>query len=397
MKTELSELVNRIDPSPTMMLAGRAAELKAQGKDIINLCVGEPDFDTPEFIKEAATKALRDGKTKYTPVAGIPSLRQAIADKFARENNLKYRSEQIIVSAGAKQCIFNALLALLNPMDEVIIPAPYWVSYPDMVKVTGAVPIFIPTNIQQKYKITAEQLERAITKKTKLIILNSPSNPSGMIYSKKELQALSDVLLANHGIYIITDDIYEQINWSGSPFHNILNACPELYERTIVVNGPSKSYSMTGWRIGYAAAPSAITAAMQKIQSQSTSCACSIAQAATEAALTGDQNCIKTMLQAFKQRHDYVFEFLSSTDGIQVIPSDGTFYAFPNMQPIIDNAKGIKTDMDLSDHLLTEAHIAITPGTAFGLPGSMRISYAVDMDSLSNALNRLKLFIDQII
>ncbi|MGD9153814.1 MAG: pyridoxal phosphate-dependent aminotransferase [Gammaproteobacteria bacterium] len=397
MKIELSKLVNRIAPSPTMMLSGRANELKAQGKDIISLSVGEPDFDTPEFIKEAARRALADGKTKYTPVAGIPSLRQAVADKFVRENNLKYKPEQIIISAGAKQCIFNACMALLNPGDEVIIPAPYWVSYPDIVKITDAVPVFIPTNIEQKYKITAEQLKQAITKKTRLIILNSPSNPSGTIYSKEELKALAEVLLANPGIYIITDDIYEHIAFRSEPFCNIVNVCPELYERTVVVNGPSKAYAMTGWRIGYAASPAEITNAMQKIQSQSTSCACSIAQVATEAALTGDQTCIKTMLQAFKQRHDYVFETLSSINGVEVTPSDGTFYTFPNMQAIIDNAKGIKTDIELSDHLLTEAHVAITPGTAFGLPGSMRISYAVDMDNLSNALNRLKLFIDQII
>ncbi|MGD9109078.1 MAG: pyridoxal phosphate-dependent aminotransferase [Gammaproteobacteria bacterium] len=396
MKIELSKLANRIAPSPTMMLSGRANELKAQGKDIISLSVGEPDFDTPEFIKEAARRALADGKTKYTPVAGIPSLRQAVADKFARENNLQYEPKQIIVSAGAKQCIFNACMALLNPGDEAIIPAPYWVSYPDIVKITDAVPIFIPTNIEQKYKITAEQLKQAITKKTKLIILNSPSNPSGAIYSKEELKALAEILLANPGIYIITDDIYEHITFRSEPFYNIVNVCPELYERTVVVNGPSKAYAMTGWRIGYAASPVEITNAMQKIQSQSTSCACSIAQVATETALTGDQTCIKTMLQAFKQRHDYVFEVLSSIDGVEVTPSDGTFYTFPNMQAIIDNAEDIKTDIELSDHLLTEAHIAITPGTAFGLPGSMRISYAVDMDSLSNALNRLKLFIDQI-
>lgn len=397
MPIELSELVNRIESSPTMLLAGRTTALKAQGKDIINLSVGEPDFDTPEFIKAAAIKALQAGKTKYTPVAGIPSLRQAVADKFLRENQLEYQSEQIIISAGAKQCIFNACMALLNPGDEAIIPAPYWVSYPDIVKITGANPVSITTNIEQKYKITAEQLENAITKQTKLIILNSPSNPSGAIYSSAELKALAEVLLAYPGIYIITDDIYEHINWSGSSFCNIVNVCPKLYDRTVVVNGASKVYAMTGWRIGYAAAPLAITQAMQKVQSQSTSCAGSFAQAATEAALNGDQTCVQTMLQAFKQRHDYVFEVLSSIDGIEVIRSEGTFYTFPNMQAIIDRIKNIQTDIELSDHLLTEAGIAVTSGTAFGLPGSMRISYAIDMDNLSNALNRLKLFIDQII
>ena len=321
MPNELSELVNRIKPSPTMVLAGCASELKAQGKDIISLSVGEPDFDTPEFIKQAAIKALVDGKTKYTPVAGIPSLRQAVTDKFARENQLKYKPEQIIVSCGAKQCIFNASLALLNPGDEAIIPAPYWVSYPDIIKITGAKPVIILTNIEQKHKITAEQLEQAINKNTKLIILNSPSNPSGVIYSAKELKALAEILLKHPQVYIVTDDIYEHINWSGEAFCNIVNVCPELYDRTVVVNGVSKAYAMTGWRVGYAAAPVAITKAMQKIQSQSTSCACSIAQFATEAALNGNQTCIQTMLQAFKQRHDYVFEILSSIEGIEVIPS----------------------------------------------------------------------------
>lgn len=393
----LSELVNRIKPSPTMLLAGRAAKLKSLGKDIISLSVGEPDFDTPEFIKEAARRALIDGKTKYTPVAGIPLLREAVADKFARENNLQYKPEQIIVSAGAKQCIFNACLALLNPGDEAIIPAPFWVSYPDIIKITGAKPVFIPTNIEQKYKISARQLEDAITKNTKLIILNSPSNPTGAIYSAEELEKLVEVLLKHPQIYIITDDIYEHINWSGKPFCNIVNVSPELYDHTVVVNGVSKAYAMTGWRIGYAASPVEITKAMQKIQSQSTSCACSIAQFATIAALNGDQTCIQEMLQEFKRRHDYVFDILSSIEGIKVIPSSGTFYTLPNMQDVIDRAKNIASDIELSDHLLTEAGIAITPGTAFGLPGSMRISYAVNMESLSNALNRLKLFIDQII
>jgi aspartate aminotransferase len=397
MSIELSELVNRIKPSPTMVLAGRATELKAQGKDIINLSVGEPDFDTPEFIKQAAIKALADGKTKYTPVAGTPSFKQAIVDKFARENQLQYKPEQIIVSAGAKQCIFNACLVLLDPQDEVIIPAPYWVSYPDMVKITGAKPKFVSTNIAQNYKITPTQLEQAINKNTKLIILNSPSNPSGIIYSKAELKALAEILVKHPQIYIITDDIYEHINWSGSPFYNIVNVCPELYDRTIVVNGTSKAYAMTGWRIGYAAASVAITKAMQKIQSQSTSCACSIAQAAAEAALNGDQTCIRSMLQAFKKRHDFVFNTLSSIQGIKVIPSDGTFYSFPDMREVINRAKNIQSDIELSDYLLSEAGIAITPGTAFGLPGSMRISYAVAQDSLSNALDRLKLSIDRVI
>lgn len=397
MQKKLSNLVERIKPSPTMLLSARAYELKMQGKDIINLSVGEPDFDTPEFIKQSAIKALADGKTKYTPVAGIASLRQTIVDKFARENQLKYQMEQIIVSCGAKQCIFNACLALLNPGDEVILPAPYWVSYPDIIKITGAKPIVIPTNIEQKYKINASQLESAINQNTKAIILNSPGNPSGTIYSIEELKALAEVLLKHPQIYIISDDIYEHINWSNTKFNNIVNACPKLYDRTIVVNGTSKAYAMTGWRIGYAAAPPEIFTAMQKIQSQSTSCACSIAQVATEAALTGDQTCVKTMLQEFKKRHDYVFETLSAIDGIKIIPSDGTFYTFPNLQNVIDRAKNIQTDFELSDHLLTKAGIAITPGSAFGLPGAMRISYATNTDNLLNALNQLKLFIDRMI
>jgi aspartate aminotransferase len=396
MTIPLSACANRIQPSPTLLISAKAGELKSQGKDIISLSIGEPDFDTPEFIKEAAIKALHDGKTKYTPVAGTPSLRQAIADKFKRENQLKYQAKQIIVSCGAKHSIFNACMALLNPGDEVIIPTPYWVSYPDIVKITGATPICVPTNIEQRYKISPAQITKAITPKTKLIILNSPSNPAGVIYTHAELQAIAEVLLQHPQVYILTDDIYEHIIWNNEPFANIINICPELYDRTIVVNGVSKTYAMTGWRIGYTAGAAELIAAMQKIQSQSTSGACSIAQAAAETALNGDQSCITIMTEAFKERHDLVIKFLQGIKDVQVIPSDGTFYTFPNMQKIIYKAKNIHSDIELSEHLLTEAGIAITPGTAFGSPGSMRISYAVDIDHLTTALNRLKITIDQL-
>lgn len=390
MTAKLSELANRINPSPTMILAARALALKEQGKNIINLCVGEPDFDTPDIIKAAAVTALKDGKTKYTPVTGIPLLRQAIVDKFMRENNLQYNVDQIIVSSGAKQCIFNACMALLNPQDEAIIIAPFWVSYPDIVKITGATPKLIPTTITQNYKITAEQLEQSINKNTKLIILNSPSNPAGVMYSDAELMKIAAVLLKHPQIYIISDDIYEHINWSNSSFHNIANVCPELADRTIVVNGVSKAYAMTGWRIGYAAASLAVTKAMQKIQSQSTSCACSIAQIATITALNSDRSIIETMLKEFKKRHDYVYEALSAINGVQVIPSEGTFYSFPNVQKIIDQTNNISSDVELCDYLLTNAGIAVTPGTAFGLPGAIRISYAVSMDTLSLAMDKLQ-------
>ena len=321
----LSDRVQRIKPSPTLAITSKAAELRAQGKDIIGLGAGEPDFDTPDHIKQAAIEAINAGKTKYTPVDGTPGLKKAVIDKFKRENGLDYEAGQILVSSGGKQSFFNMALALLNDGDEAIIPAPYWVSYPDMVKVAGGVPVILETDLDSRFKITPQQLEQAITPKTRLFVINSPSNPSGMAYSKEELAALGEVLKKHPDIVIATDDMYEHILWTGQPFVNIVNACPELYDRTVVMNGVSKAYSMTGWRIGYAGGPQKLIAAMKKVQSQSTSNPASISQAAAEAALSGDQQCVKDMVKAFKERHDYVVDALNKLPGVTCAPGDGTF------------------------------------------------------------------------
>ncbi len=384
----LSEKVNRIKPSATLAMANRAAELKAAGQDVIDLSVGEPDFDTPAFIKQAAIDALNAGFTKYTAVDGIPALKQAIIKKFARENQLNYQAQQIIVSAGAKQALFNLFAALLNPGDEVIIPAPYWVSYPDMVLLTDGTPVSIPTTLEQRFKISAAQLERAITAKTRLLILNSPSNPSGMAYSRQELAELGVVLLKHPQITIVTDDIYEHILWTEQPFVNIVNACPELYDRTVVVNGVSKSYAMTGWRIGYAAGPAALIAGMKKIQSQSTSNPNSIAQAAAVAALNGEQSFIQTMCLEFKRRHDFLLEKINQIPGLICEPADGAFYAFVSAQQWLSQHE-IKTDLALSEFLLKEAKVAVVPGSAFGCDGHLRLSYATNIALLEQAVERI--------
>ena len=386
----LSQRVQQVKPSPTLAVAAKAAQLKAAGKDVIGLGTGEPDFDTPEHIKQAAIEAINSGFTKYTPVDGIPDLKQAIQDKFSSDNGLDYQANQILVSVGGKQSIFNLCQALLNDGDEVVIPAPYWVSYPDIALLAGGVPVFIDTSIEADYKISAQQLEAAITPKTKLVFLNSPSNPSGKAYTLEELKALGEVLLRHPHVYVATDDMYEHILWNHS-FANILNATPELYERTIVLNGVSKAYAMTGWRIGYAGGPAPLIAAMKKIQSQSTSNPCSIAQKAAVAALTGDQQPVKTMLEAFKQRHDRVYGRLSSMPGVNVIPADGTFYIFPNVQAIIET-KGLNSDVEFAERLLTEAGVALVPGSAFGSPGSIRISFATSEAILDDALNRIENF-----
>ena len=389
MVKELANRVQRIKPSPTLSVAARAEELRASGKKIISLSVGEPDFDTPEHIKQAAIKALSDGLTKYTAVEGTKSLRQAIAYKFARENNLNYSVNQILVSCGAKHSLYNLFVALLNPGDEVIIPAPYWVSYPDMAKLADAEPVIIHTDLDSQFKITPKQLEAAITPRTRLVVLNSPSNPTGVAYSKAELRALGDVLVAYPDVIVVSDDIYEHTLWGKEKFCNILMACPELYDQCVVVNGVSKAYAMTGWRIGYAAGPAKIIAAMTKIQSQSTSNATSIAQAAAEAALNGDQSCITVMTNAFKERHDFVLRELQKMPGVRCQPCDGTFYIFPSVEGIISAAPGMKNDIDFSEFLLNIAEVAVVPGTAFGAPGYVRISYATSMEKLKEAMKRI--------
>jgi aspartate aminotransferase len=387
---ELAQRVQRIKPSPTLAVSARAEELQAEGKDIINLSVGEPDFDTPDHIKEAAIKAIQKGYTKYTAVDGIKSLRQAVSHKFARENQLKYEINQILVSCGAKHSIYNLLSAIINPGDEVIIPAPYWVSYPDMVKLCDGVPVIVKADFDQQFKITPAQLQAAITPKTRALIINSPSNPTGISYTSDELKALGDVVLKHPGIVVVCDDIYEHNLWNHTPFANILNTCPALYDRTVVINGVSKTYAMTGWRIGYAAGPAKIIAAMKKAQSQSTSNPTSIAQYAALAALEGDQQCIATMIKAYKERHDYLVGELKKIPGIKVIPSDGTFYTFPSIEGLFNADKGITNDLEFSEFLLTEAQLAVIPGSAFGAPGHIRICYTTSMDKLVEAVKRLQ-------
>jgi aspartate aminotransferase len=385
---ELAARVQRIKPSSTLAVAARADELIAAGKNIINLGVGEPDFDTPDFIKNAAIQALRDGLTKYTAVDGILGLKKAIINKFARDNQLTYQTDQIIVSCGAKHSFYNLFAALLNTDDEVIIPAPYWVSYPDMVKLCDGVPVIINAGIDQQFKITPSQLEASITPKTRIVILNSPSNPTGVAYTKTELKALGAVLLKHPDILIASDDIYEHTYWAKEPFCNIVMACPELYENTMVINGASKAYAMTGWRIGYAAGPSKVIAAMKKIQSQSTSNPTSIAQAAVEAGLNGDQSCIKVMTESYKERHDFILSELKKMPGVQCLPSDGTFYSFPCMKDIIAKTD-LKNDIELADYLLNEAGIAVIPGSAFGAPGYIRLSYATGIEKIKEAMKRM--------
>ncbi|MGY0218994.1 pyridoxal phosphate-dependent aminotransferase [Endozoicomonadaceae bacterium StTr2] len=388
MDQQLSHRVGLIKPSPTLAVTTRAAELRASGKDIIGLGAGEPDFDTPDHIKAAAIQAITDGKTKYTAVDGTPELKQAIIHKFKRDNGFEYESNQILVSCGGKQSFFNLALALLNPGDEVVIPAPYWVSYPDMVRIAEASPIIVSTSQESRFKMTPEQLEQAITSRTRLVVLNSPSNPTGTAYTENELQALADVLLKHPNIMIATDDMYEHIVWGGQPFCNILNICPQLYDRTIVLNGVSKAYSMTGWRIGYAGGPSWLIASMKKIQSQSTSNPCSIAQAAATEALNGPQQPVREMVKAFKERHDYVVKRLNEMPGVNALESDGTFYTFPCFRDAM-RMKGITSDTALAEMFL-EAGVALVPGSAFGAEGYARISFATSMEALEKALDRLK-------
>jgi len=390
---KLSQRVQSIKPSPTLAITARAAELRSEGKDIIGLGAGEPDFDTPDHIKQAAIEALNKGQTKYTAVDGTADLKNAVIKKFARDNGLDYQLNQVLVSCGGKQSFFNLAQAMLQAGDEVIIPAPYWVSYPDMVLLADATPVIIEAGIEQDYKITPQQLEAAITEKTRLFVINSPSNPTGMTYTKAELIALGDVLRKYPEIMIATDDMYEHIYWADEPFYNILMACSDLYDRTIVMNGVSKAYSMTGWRIGYAAGPAPLIAAMKKIQSQSTSNPTSISQAASVVALNGDQQCIQTMLVEFKKRHDFVNEALNAMPGITALKTDGTFYVFPDISGVLANKPGLKDDLEFAEALLVEKGVAVVPGTAFGLKNHIRLSIATSEANLKNALQRIAEFI----
>ena len=392
---KLSDCVSRIKESPTLSITAKAARYKSEGKDIISLAAGEPDFDTPQHIKDAAKKAIDNGFTKYTPVSGTPSLKQAIIDKFKRDNNLEYSLNEVIVGVGGKQCIFNFCLAVLNSEDEVIIPTPYWVSYADIVLVSNARPVIVQCGIEQKFKMTAPQLEKVITQKTKLLMLNSPSNPTGAIYTKEELQSLSQVLIKYPNILIGTDDMYEHVKLKDMPFYNILNIEPTLKDRCVIINGVSKAYSMTGWRIGFAAGPSYIINAMEILQSQSTSNPTSISQVAAEAALSGNQACMKPMITAFRERHAYVVKSFNEIPGLSCIEAQGAFYAFPYAKKAIDrlfDQKILKekTDLALADYLLEKEGVAVVPGSAFGSEDYFRISFATSMENLAEAMKRIK-------
>ena len=390
----LSKRVQAIKESPTLAATAHAAKLKAEGRDIIGLGAGEPDFDTPQHIKDAAKKAIDAGFTKYTPVGGIPGLKKAIVEKFRRENGFDYALSEVIVGVGGKQCIFNLALAVLDAGDEVVIPAPFWVSYADIALVAEATPIIVECGIEQGFKLTPAQLEAAITPRTKLFFINSPSNPTGSVYTLEELKALGQVLKKHPRVLIATDDMYEHVNLTGMPFVNILNANPDLKDRTIVLNGVSKAYSMTGWRIGYAAGPAHIIKAMEILQSQSTSNPTSISQVAAQAALEGDQSCITPMVEAFRERHQYVVTRFNEIPGLKCLEAGGAFYAFPDARNAIArlHASGkIKeaTDLALSDYLLESVGVAVVPGSAFGAEGYFRISFATSMDNLRKALDRI--------
>lgn len=389
MSDKFAAKLSKVKPSPTLAISAKAAALKAEGHDVISLSAGEPDFNTPDAVKDAAIAAINNNFTRYTPVDGTVELKQAIIEKFQRDNSLTYNSKQVLVSCGAKQSIYNTCQALLNQGDEVIIPAPYWVSYPAIVTLSDAEPVVVETQQEQQFKISAQQLEDAITENTKLFILCSPSNPTGMVYSSAELAALGEVLLRHPNIYILTDDIYESICWANSPFSNILMVCPDLYSRTIVINGVSKAYAMTGWRIGYAAGPEPLIKQMKKIQSQSTSGPCSISQAAATAAIAGPQDVVKKMVAEYNIRQKLVLDLLNSIPGFSCSPTEGAFYLFPCVKEAITNS-GCSDDVSFSEWLLEKVNVAVVPGSAFGMPGYIRISYAAEADVLQSAIARIK-------
>ena len=376
-------------PSATSAVLGLAAELREAGRDIISLGAGEPDFDTPEHIKQAAIEAIKAGQTKYTAIDGTSQLKAAIQRKFARDNELSYTHEQILVSCGAKHTLFNACMAILSHGEEAIIPAPYWVSYPDMVRVAEGVPVIIETGIDSDFKVTPEQLDAAITDKTRVLFLNSPSNPSGSCYSREELAALGEVLRRHPQIIVLADDIYEHIHWADAPFCSIATACPDLFDQVVTINGVSKCYAMTGWRIGYAGGPREVIKAMNTIQSQITSNPCSVSQVAAATALDGDQACIKEMVAAYKARSDYIVKALNETPGFECREGEGAFYAFPRVTRAIE-AKGLHKDADLVNLLLNEADVVLVPGTPFGAPGYVRLSFACSIEELEEAVNRIK-------
>jgi aspartate aminotransferase len=385
----VSKRVQKVKPSPTLAVTARAAKLKAEGKDIIGLGAGEPDFDTPLYIADAGVEAIRKGITRYTAVDGTNELKDAIIAKFKRDNDLSYDRGQVIVSSGAKQTCFNVCAALLDPGDECVIPAPYWVSYPDMVLLADGTPVSVYGGPQQGYKITPAQLATAITPRTKLMFINSPSNPTGAAYTKAELQALGAVLADHPQIVVASDEMYEHIYWAPEPFTSFAQANPRLYDRTVTINGCSKAYAMTGWRIGYCGGPKELVAAMGTIQGQSTSNASSISQRAATVALNGDQTCVADMNKAFRERHDFVVAGLNAIPGISCQAGAGTFYAFANVDGAMREL-GIKDDNAFAEYLLVEGGVAVVPGSGFGAPGHIRISFACSMKTLEDALLRIR-------
>ena len=391
----ISDSLKKIKPSPTIAVTQKARELKAAGKDVIGLGAGEPDFDTPENIKQAAIKAINDGDTKYTAVDGTPALKKAIVEKFKKENNLDYTADQITVGAGGKHVIYNAMMATLNEGDEVIVPAPYWVSYPDIVLLAGGKPVVMECDEKQSFKINPSDLEKFITPKTKWIILNSPSNPTGACYTEKEIREIAKVLEKHTQLYILSDDIYEHVTYEGFKFFTVAQI-QNLKERVLTMNGVSKAYSMTGWRIGYAAGPKEIIKAIAKIQSQSTTNPSSISQAASVEALSGTQDFIKKRADSFQERRDFVVKALNDIDGIECLNPDGAFYVFPSCKGLMGkkdtNGKEIKSDTDFVQSLLENSGIAVVQGSAFGLEGFFRISYATSMDNLKKALEKISSF-----
>ena len=391
----ISDSLKRIKPSPTIAVTQKARELRAAGKDVIGLGAGEPDFDTPDNVKNAAIKAIKSGDTKYTAVDGTPALKKAIIAKFKRENKLSYSTDQITVGTGGKQVLYNAFMATLNKGDEVIIPAPFWVSYPDMVLLAGGKPKIVKCSEQEGFKLTASKLKKAITKKTKWVILNSPSNPTGAGYTKKEIEDLAKVLIKNKKVHILSDDIYEHIKYDNFNFYTIAQNS-KLKDRTLTMNGVSKSYAMTGWRIGYAAGPKDIIKAIGKIQSQSTSNPSSISQAAAVEALNGNQGFIQKRSKAFKERRDFVVKSLNNIKGINCLTPNGAFYVFPSCKGLLNKETKLKTDTDFVQKLLEKSNVAVVQGSAFGLDGYFRISYATSMQNLKKAMNRIKSFCESL-
>ena len=387
---KLSKRISNTKTSATIAMSMKARELISLGKDVVTLSAGEPDFDTPNHIKEAAIKSINAGNTKYTPVDGMTSLKESIVEKFKNENSLKYNLNQILVSTGCKQSIYNLCQAILNKGDEVLIPSPYWVSYPEIVKLSDATPIFVETNSDTDFKVTGKMLTDHITNKTKMLILNSPSNPSGFIYSENDLKDIGEVLKNYPDIIIASDDIYEHIVFNNKKFTNILNVCPNLYNQTVILNGVSKAYAMTGWRIGYAAGNTNLIGAMKKIQSQSTSCTCSISQSAAKAALDSDNDEVTKMVSEYQLRSEFLHSELNKIQGIRYKKPDGSFYAFIDVNGLINSIDNIDNDFDLAEYFLNEANVAVVPGSAFGSKNHIRISFATSMENLEKAVSRIK-------